>query len=105
MKKLSSELFLEINDTNFIFFAGENDQQGNFNITFKFETPLVGFENNRITDFEKVNEIIKEKIFLIEQKLNYTFKEIILIIENFDSTFLNITGFKKLNGSQILRKT
>ena len=104
MKKISSELFLEINDTNFIFFAGENDQQGNFNITFKFETPLVGFENNRITDFEKVNEIIKEKIFLIEQKLNYTFKEIILIIENFDPTFLNITGFKKLNGSQILRE-
>ena len=45
------------------FFLLENDQQGNFNITFKFETPLVGFENNRITDFEKVNEIIKEKSF------------------------------------------
>ena len=38
------------------------------------------------------------------KKLNYTFKEVILILDNFNPTFLNLSGFKKLNGSQILRE-
>ena len=41
---------------------------------------------------------------MIEEKFNFTFKEIILILENFDLSFINLTGFKKLNGSQILRE-
>ena len=40
----------------------------------------------------------------MEQKLNFTFKETILIINDLDLTFINLAGFKKLNGSQILRE-
>jgi cell division ATPase FtsA len=57
-----------------------------------------------LSDFEKVFNTIKKNIYLIEQKLNFTFKEIVLILENFNPTFLNLSGFKKLNGSQILRE-
>ena len=61
-------------------------------------------KDNRITDFNLVLNIIKENIYTIEQKLNFTFKETILILNNFDCSFINLTGFKKLNGSQILKE-
>ena len=61
-------------------------------------------ENNRISDFEKFSNIIKENIYLIEQKFNYTFKEIVLILENFNPTFINLSGYKKLNGSQDFKR-
>lgn len=104
MKTFSTTLYLEINNLNFIFFTGEIDEQNNFNIIHKLKVPIVGIENNRIFDFEKVFKEIKENIYLIEQNLNHTFKEIVLILENFNLKFINFTGFKKLNGSQVLRE-
>ena len=38
--------------------------------------PVSGFEDNRISSFEKLYNIIKENIYLIEQKFDYTFKMI-----------------------------
>ena len=97
-------LYIEINESDFIFFVTQNDEQNNFEIIYKLTTPLKGIEKNSITDFESVFDTIKENIFLIEQKINYTFKEIVLILENFTPTFINLTGIKRLNGSQILRE-
>ncbi len=104
MKNSYLTLYVEINDTNFIFFVTENDEQNNFKLSFKLAVPLKGIENNRITDYDIVYNIIKENIYFIEQKFNHTFKDIVLIIENFNPKFVNISGFKKLNGSQILRE-
>ena len=104
MKNSSLELYLEINNLSFIFFVGDSDEYNELKIIFKLELPLQGIENNRITDFEKVSDIIKKNIYIIEQKLNHTFKNIVLILENFEPTFINFSGFKKLNGSQILRE-
>ena len=84
--------------------AGKKDEQDNFKIIYNHEVKSIGLDNNRIFDLEKVFTLIKENIYLIEQKLNLTFKEVVLILENFDPTFINLTGFKKLNGSQILRE-
>ena len=104
MKNSSLELYLEINNLSFIFLVGDSDEYDQFKIIFKLELPLQGIENNRITDLEKVSDIIKKNIYSIEQKLNHTFKKIVLILENFEPTFINFSGFKKLNGSQILRE-
>jgi cell division protein FtsA len=104
MNNSSQILFLEINNTNFIFSIGKSDELDNFKINYKLDVPLKGFENNRISDLEKAFNTIKESIYLIEQKLNFTFKEIVIILENFNLTFINLTGFKKLNGSQVLRE-
>ena len=68
------------------------------------KNPIQGLDENRISDFEKSFTIIKENIYIIEEKLNFTFKEIVLILENFNPTFINLTGYKKLNGSQISRE-
>ena len=104
MKNSSIELYLEINNLSFIFLVGDSDEYNQFKIIFKLELPLQGIENNRITDLEKVSDIIKKNIYFIEQKLNHTFKKVVLILENFEPTFINFSGFKKLNGSQILRE-
>ena len=104
MDDSSLTLYLEINNLSFIFLVGDSDEYNQFKIIFKLELPLQGIENNRITDLEKVSDIIKKNIYSIEQKLNHTFKKIVLILENFEPTFINFSGFKKLNGSQILRE-
>ena len=42
--------------------------------------------------------------YLIEDKLDYVFKEVTIILGNFNYSCTNISGFKKLNGSQVLKE-
>ncbi len=104
MKNSSLTLYLEINNHNFIFMVVESDEQNNFKIIYKLELPLKGIDGSKITDLKEVSDVIERNIYTIEQKLNCTFKEIVLILENFNPTFINLSGYKKLNGSQILRE-
>ena len=104
MKNLSLKLFLEIAGSTYVFFVCEIDEQNNCKIVYKLEIPLKGINNCKVSDFDTAFSSIKESIFKIEQNFNRTFKEIILILENFDSSFVNIAGYKKLNSSQILRE-
>ena len=104
MKNFKFNLFLEINTNNFIFFVGKSDENNNLEVIYKLELPLAGIENNRISDSEKFLNLIKENLFLIEQKYDFIFKEIIIILENLNPTFINVSGFKNLNGSQILKE-
>ena len=48
--------------------------------------------------------ILKKNIFNIEQKLNIVFKEAILILNNFNCYLINLSGYKKLNGSQLVKE-
>ena len=104
MKNLSPKLYLEINNSNLIFFVIEDDYQNDFKISYKLTTPLIGLLDNRITDLEKIFNCVKENIYTIEKKVNFTFKELVLILENFNPTFINLTGYKKLNGSQVSKE-
>ena len=104
MEDSSLKLYLEINNLSFIFLVGESDEYDNFKIVYNLELPLQGIENKRIINLEQVLDVIKKNVYIVEQKLNHTFKEIFLILENFELTFINFSGFKKLNGSQISRE-
>ena len=104
MVKYSSTLYLEINNINFIFSVEKKDEQNKTEILNDTVVPIEGIKDKRIIDLEKVFQILKENIYLIEKKLGVTFKEIVLIIENFNPTFINLSGYKKLNGSQILKE-
>ena len=97
-------LFIEINNFDLISYVGRNDEKNNFEILYSLKTSLSGMEKNRISDFEKFFDLIKENIYHIEKKSNFTFKEIVLILENSELTFINLTGFKNLNGSQVMRE-
>ena len=104
MKNSTFTLYLEINDSNYIFYVGVNNELNNYKIIHQLKIPLQGIENNRVSDLEKVFDTIKKNIFFIEKKIDYTFREIVLILDNFNHTFINLTGYKKLNGSQVLRE-
>ncbi len=104
MKISSLSLYLEINNSKFIFFVLESDENNNLKIIHESYSPSIGIQNNRISDLEKSFELIKQNIYLIEKKLNHTFKDIVVILENLNPSFINLTGFKKLNGSQVLRE-
>ena len=104
MQPNSPILYIEINKTEYIFAVGLNDEENHFKLIHKESTPIQGITNNKITDFELVHDTLKKNIYLIEQKINFTFKETILIINNFDYSIVNLTGYKKLNGSQLLKE-
>lgn len=104
MKNFDYSLFVEINNLSYIFFVGYVDEHNNFKLVYKSEVPLEGMKDNSVSDLDSAFNVIKENIFLMEQKLNFTFKETILILENFKPTFINFSGYKKLNGSQVLRE-
>ena len=103
MEEKKPTLFIEINDLNFIFVAAEYDKNQNIKIKEKFIAPNEGIDHNKIINIDSASKIIKKNVELIETKLNYIFKDLILIIDSFDTSCVNISGFKKLNGSQILK--
>ena len=103
MKKILT-LYLEINEFNYIFFVGQSENHNSFTIDYKLEVPIEGIDINGIFDLEKASNTIKENIYKIEKKFNHTFKDIVLILDTLNLSFINLSGFKKLNGSQILRE-
>ena len=104
MRNNSLEIYLEINKSNFIFFVGKYDEKNNLKIIHELKTQIVGLEDNRISDFDKVFNLMKENIYLVEKKFNFTFKEIVIVLDYFNPSFLCLSGYKKLNGSQILKE-
>ena len=98
------KLFISIGDLEIYLIAGANNEQNSFEVLEKLILPVDGISENRITDLDKITNIIKRNILIIEQKINYTFKDIIVIIKNLDISFLNLSGFKKLNGTQISKE-
>ena len=102
--KNSQELFIKIDDLEITFFTGYIDEENNFKLKEKLTFPNEYFKEDKISDLQKTANFIKKNILLIEQKINYTFKDIILILDNFKISFLNLSGFKRLNGTQISKE-
>ena len=97
-------LFVEINDLNYIFVVGKYDENQNLKIIEKIITPIEGIEKNKFTNIDLAEKLIKKNIQNIEDKINYIFKEVTIIIDTFENSCINISGFKKLNGSQVLKE-
>ena len=57
-----------------------------------------------IENFEKTCDMIRSRIYSIEKEINYTIKEVIIFIDNSYCSIINLTGYKKLNGSQLSRE-
>ncbi len=104
MKSFDPVLFVEINNSNLIFFVGIYDENENLSINYKSDIVSKFKHGNKIFDSEKIFNEIKENIFLIERKFNFTFKEITIILDYKELSFVNLTGFKNLNGSQVVRE-
>ena len=97
-------LFVEINHLHYIFVVGKYDENQNLKIIEKIITPNEGIEKNKFTNIDLAEKLIKKNIQTIEDKINYVFKEVTIIIDTFENSCINISGFKKLNGSQVLKE-
>ena len=104
MSLKSLEFFLEIDEFEFYYTIVEYDSNGNFEIVFRHSSANPGIVKGKIQDFDLVNKNIKENIYLIEKKLNFTFKDVILILNKFKCSVINFSGYKKLNGSQLTKE-
>ena len=73
------KLFVEINDSQIIFVAGNYDENFNFFIIEKNVSSSDEFFNGELIDLNKSVEIIKKNIEIIENKINFVFKEVTII--------------------------
>jgi len=104
MQNINPVLFVEINELNYIFVAGIYDKNDNLKVVEKIITLNNGIDKNKFTNIDDASYTIKKNVELIENKLNYIFKDLTVIVDNFRCTCLNISGYKKLNGSQVLKE-
>ncbi len=104
MEKHSHVLMVEVSNFDYIFIAGKTIDDTNFKLVSQ-EVVSIEYDNeNTLRNFELDYNIIKKKIYSIEQRLNCIFKEVILIVDTFDCKIINFSGFKKLNGSQLVKE-
>ncbi len=94
-------LYIEINSFDFVFIVGDSDLNNNFKLIYSKKIPQEGISENKITNLDLIYKIIKDNIYSIEQKINFIFKDVILIIKDFNNSIINFTGYKKLNGTQL----
>jgi len=100
----SKKLFISIRDFEISIIAGQIDEQNNVELLEKSFLQIEGINENKISDLEKITNLIKRNILLVEEKINHTFKDLIVILDNFEISFLNLCGFKKLNGTQVSKE-
>ena len=104
MEKHSHVLMVEVSNFDYIFIAGKTIDDTNFKLISQ-EVISIEYDNeNTLRNFELDYNIIKKNIYSIEQRLNCIFKEVILIVDTFDCKIINFSGFKKLNGSQLVKE-
>tara|TARA_B100000579_G_scaffold90694_1_gene71543 strand:+ start:2760 stop:3965 length:1206 start_codon:yes stop_codon:yes gene_type:complete len=98
-------LFVEINYSKYIFVTGRFDGNHNFEVIEKIIVPNTKDTNDYLLlNIDQAQDIIKKNVQLLEDKLNCIYKEVIVILDNFEYTSINISGSKRLNGSQILKE-
>lgn len=103
METDSPNFFIEINKTNFMFLVSKYEN-GHLKLIYKNNIPLIGIKDEKIVDFELIFKNFKKNIYHLEQKLNHTFKEVILILDNFNYSLSSFAGYKKLNGAQLQKE-
>ena len=101
---LKPRLFIEIYFKQFVFIVAKIDEKNELVSIDKFAVPVLNFDKSNIFNYELFTKVLKENIFSLEKKFKCIFKDVFLILNDFNITFINFTGFKKLNGSQVLRE-
>ena len=104
MRNETPKLFIKIDVKEILIVSGYIDEYDNFKILKNLAIPIEGIIDKKIVNLEKVTHLIKSNILLIEKENNFTFKDFILVLNNFDISFSNLTGYQKLNGTQISRE-
>lgn len=104
MKINKPYLFIELNDKKFIFLIVEYNENLDFKILDSQQVLSEGISNGKIIDINIAATIIKKNLNIIEKKIGFIFNEATIISDQNNFECLNISGYKKLSGSQILKE-
>jgi len=94
-------LIIDINDSKVIFFVVSFNEKKDFKVLKKIILEITGIQGGRIINIETVSQLFKKTISRIEEEINYFFSNIAIVINPDQINCLNVSGYKKLNGSQV----
>ena len=101
MKLNKPYLFIELNDNKIIIFIVSFNEKKNFKVLKKIILKSTGIKNGRVIDIESVSQLLKKTINNTEDDINYFFSSVVVVINPNKINCLNVSGYKKLNGSQV----
>lgn len=97
-------LLIDFDDEKIIFFVIKFDKELNSEIICSDIVNSKGIIKGRITDIDAASEIIKKNLNLIEDKINFIFKDVTILINPDNIKCINISGYKKLSGAKVLKE-
>ena len=101
MKLNEPYLIIGLNDNRIIFFVLSYDKNKDYKLIKNISIDSEGIQKGRIVDTDTVAKLIKKTINSIEDEINYFFSNTSLVINPNNANCINISGYKKLNGSQV----
>jgi cell division protein FtsA len=101
MKLNEPYLVIDLNDNKIIFFVVSFNEKKNFKVLKKIILKTEGIQNGRVVNIETVSKLLKKTINMIEEDINYFFSNTTVVINPKEVNCLNVSGYKKLNGSQV----
>ena len=104
MKFDEPHLIINLNDNRTIFTVISYDANKDYELIKNIIIASEGIHNGKITDVNDVARIIKKNINSIEEELDHFFSRVSVIINPNNVNCLNISGYKKLNGSQVSKE-
>ena len=103
MESTSPVLFVEIDNDEYKLIVGVIKENGNFKLIHSKKIKNDIHNNTYFKDNFSL-KTLKDNIYTIEQNLNYVFKTVTLVINDLQCSVINLTGFKKLSGSQLSKE-
>jgi cell division protein FtsA len=97
-------LFLDIDDKKIIFSVVQYNEKLEHKIKKISIIDSKGIHNGKVTDIYASSEAIKQAINKIEDEIDYTFSKVIIIVNPDNVNCLNVSGYKKLSGSQVSKE-
>jgi cell division protein FtsA len=104
MKLNEPYLIISLNDNKIIFFVILYNENKDYKLIKNITIDSKGIQNGKIIDVEIVSQLIKKNINFIEDELDHFFPIASVIINPNNVNCLNISGYKKLNGSQVSKE-
>jgi len=104
MKLNEPYLIINLNANKIIFFVISYNENKDYKLIKNVSIESKGIHNSKIVDVEIISQLIKKNINSIEDELDHYFSIASVIINPNNVNCLNISGYKKLNGSQVLKE-
>lgn len=104
MKINKPYLIIEIDFKKIIFIVVKYDEESNFEIIFSEIVYFKNFLSQNIINSDTFFENIKLNLQKIESKTKNIFETATIVVNPEKINCINVSGFKKLNGSQISKK-